>query len=285
MYKSIKIKDIQLKEIYNLMISGISPRPIAFVSSQDSNGNDNLAPFSYFNAFGSNPPIIGFSPANSGRTGKQKDTLLNIKETKEFAVSIVDFSMVEQVSLSSCEYDKSIDEFIKSGFSKKDSSMISPPGVSASPFIMECKLYNILELGGNPGSGNLILGEIICFHIRKDILNNDNEIDPHKLDPIARLGHNFYSRSNKGLFKIFKPKHNGIGFDQLPKLVRESENLNGNELAKLAGVENIPLRLNDFNYFDKLSIDQLYQDVKDLLIKNKINEAWQAIIRIVEKDA
>tara|TARA_Y100001968_G_scaffold308241_1_gene326813 strand:- start:289 stop:1137 length:849 start_codon:yes stop_codon:yes gene_type:complete len=282
MYKTIEIKDVKLKEIYNLMISGISPRPIAFVASKDSNGNDNLAPFSYFNAFGSNPPIIGFSPANSGRTGKQKDTLLNIKETKEFTVSIVDYNMVEQTSLSSCEYDRSIDEFVKSGFLKKESSLISPPGVSDSPFIMECKLYNILELGGKPGSGNLILGEIVCFHLRENILNNNNEIDPYKLDPIARLGYNFYSRSSKGLFEVFKPKHNGVGFDELPLMIRESEKLNGNQLAKLAGVKNIPLKSNNFSHFDKLPKDQLYQLVYDLLDENNIDDAWQAIIRIIE---
>ena len=285
MYKSIKTKDIELKEVYNLMISGISPRPIAFVSSQDSDGNDNLAPFSYFNAFGSNPPILGFSPANSGRTGKQKDTLLNIRESKEFTVSIVNHDMVEQVSLSSCEYDRSVDEFIKSGFLKKDSSLINPPGVLNSPFIMECKLYNIIELGGNPGSGNLILGEIICFHIKEDVLNDNNEIDPYKLDPIARLGYNFYSRSKGGLFEVFKPRHNGIGFDQLPQSIRESTILNGNQLAKLAGVEKIPLKLDDFSNFDKLSTDELYQVIHDSLITNNVAEAWQAIIRIIEKDA
>ena len=284
MYKSIEIKDINLKEIYNIMISGISPRPIAFVSSQNSDGEDNLAPFSYFNAFGSNPPIIGFSPANSGRTGKQKDTLLNIKETKEFAVSIVDYNMVEQVSLSSCEYDSAIDEFVKSGFKKKKSSLISTPGVFNSPFIMECKLYNILELGGKPGSGNLILGEILCFHLREDILKSDNEIDPYKLDPIARLGYNFYSRSAESLFEVFKPRHNGIGFDQLPISIRESEKFNGNELAKLAGVQNIPLKSNEYEYLDILSENKLYQSAKDSLYENNIDEAWQAIIRIIEKN-
>ena len=285
MYKSIKTKDINLKEVYSLMISGVSPRPIAFVSSQNSIGQNNLAPFSYFNAFGSNPPIVGFSPANSGRTGKQKDTLINIKETKEFSISIVDYSMVEQVSLSSCEYDKSIDEFIKSGFSKKESVCISPPSVLNAPFIMECKLYNILELGGNPGSGNLILGEIVCFHVRDNILNDQNEIDPYKLDAISRLGNNFYNRSREGLFEVFKPRHNGIGFDELPMLIRESKSLNGSQLAKLAGVESIPLKLDNFSNFDSLSEDKLYETISALLIKNDIDGAWQAAIRIIEKDA
>ena len=285
MYKSIKTKDINLKEVYSLMISGVSPRPIAFVSSQNSIGQNNLAPFSYFNAFGSNPPIVGFSPANSGRTGKQKDTLINIKATKEFSISIVDYSMVEQVSLSSCEYEKSIDEFIKSGFSKKESVCISPPSVLNAPFIMECKLYNILELGGNPGSGNLILGEIVCFHVRENILNDKNEIDPYKLDAISRLGNNFYNRSREGLFEVFKPRHNGIGFDQLPMSIRESKNLNGSQLAKLAGVESVPLKSDSFSELDSLSEDKLYEIISDSLIKNNIDGAWQAAIRIIEKDA
>jgi len=284
MYKTIETKDIKMKEIYSLMISGISPRPIAFVSSLDLNGTNNLAPFSYFNAFGSNPPIIGFSPANSGRTGKQKDTLLNIQETKEFTISIINYDMVEQTSLSSCEYESSIDEFVKSGFSKKESSLVSPPGVLDSPFIMECKLYNILELGGKPGSGNLILGEIVCFHIKENIFKGDNEIDPYKLDPIARLGYNFYCRSSEGLFEVFKPRHNGIGFDQLPSMIKESEKLNGNQLAKLAGIENIPPKLDSSNNLEALSEDELYKAVADLLIKDNVNEAWQAIIRIVERN-
>ena len=281
MYKSIKTKDINLKDCYHLMISGISPRPIAFVSSQSKDGRDNLAPFSYFNAFGSNPPIIGFSPANSGRTGKKKDTLLNIIDTKEFAVSIVDYHMVEQVSLSSCEYDSDIDEFVKSGFEKKESNLIKPPSVENSPFIMECKLYNIIELGGKPGSGNLILGEIINFHVKESILD-DGKINPMKLDAISRLGYNYYSRSRDGLFEIFKPKHNGIGFDLLPDEIKESSDFNGSELAKLAGVENIPSINNEYEYLDKLVKDELLSLIKKSLLDMKIDLSWQAILRYIK---
>ena len=281
MYKSIKTKDINLKDCYHLMISGISPRPIAFVSSQSKDGRDNLAPFSYFNAFGSNPPIIGFSPANSGRTGDKKDTLLNIIDTKEFAVSIVDYHMVEQVSLSSCEYDSDIDEFVKSGFEKKESNLIKPPSVENSPFIMECKLYNIIELGGKPGSGNLILGEIINFHVKESILD-DGKINPMKLDAISRLGYNYYSRSRDGLFEIFKPKHNGIGFDLLPDEIKESSDFNGSELAKLAGVENIPSINNEYEYLDKLVKDELLSLIKKSLLDMKIDLSWQAILRYIK---
>ena len=281
MYKSIKTKDINLKDCYHLMISGISPRPIAFVSSQSKDGRDNLAPFSYFNAFGSNPPIIGFSPANSGRTGKKKDTLLNIIDTKEFAVSIVDYHMVEQVSLSSCEYDSDIDEFVKSGFEKKESNLIKPPSVKNSPFIMECKLYNIIELGGKPGSGNLILGEIINFHVKESILDDD-KINPIKLDAISRLGYNYYSRSRDGLFEIFKPRHNGVGFDLLPDEIKESSNFNGSELAKLAGVESIPSINTEYEYLDKLAKDELLSLIKKSLLDMKIDLSWQAILRYIK---
>ena len=285
MYKTIKTKNIELKEIYNLMISGISPRPIAFVSSADIDGNDNLAPFSYFNAFGSNPPILAFSPANSGRTGKQKDTLINIKATKEFSVSIIDHKMVEQVSLSSCEYDKLIDEYIKSGFEKEKSNIVNTPFVSGTPFAMECKLYDIIELGGKPGSGNLILGEIICFHVREDILDKDKRINPYDLDPIARLGYNYYSRAKDGLFEVFKPKHNGVGFDALPLIIKESKHLNGNELAKLAGVKEIPVKLNKNLKLDTLSNDEIFLIIKQLLKDNHIDEAWQAALKISEENA
>ena len=171
-FKEFVTKNLDIKSVYHLLISGISPRPIALVGSMDKNGASNLAPFSFFNAFGANPPIVGFSPALSGRTGLPKDTLLNIKETKEFTISIVNSSIVEQISLSSCEFDKNTDEFIKSGLTKFQSKTVKPFGVCESNFIMECKLYNIIELGKNPGSGNLILGEVIHFHVSECSANS-----------------------------------------------------------------------------------------------------------------
>mgnify|MGYP000208582324 CR=1 FL=1 len=174
-FKKFATKDLDIKSVYHLLISGISPRPIALVGSMDNKGSSNLAPFSFFNAFGANPPIVGFSPALSGRTGLPKDTLLNIKETKEFTISIVNSYMVEQISLSSCEFDRNTDEFIKSGLTKIESKKIKPYGVLESHFIMECKLYDIVYLGNKPASGNLILGEIVMFHISDKILNDANK--------------------------------------------------------------------------------------------------------------
>ena len=157
-YREYNPKDNDVRKNYHLMISGIAPRPIALVGTNDISGNCNLAPYSFFNGFGANPPIVGFSPTLSGKTGLPKDTLLNIKKTKEFTISVVTSLLVEQTSLASCEFDSNIDEFLKAGFTKHQSKLISVPGVKESPFIMECKLHKILELGKKPGSGNLILG-------------------------------------------------------------------------------------------------------------------------------
>jgi len=276
MYNSIDAKSNDIKSNYHLLISGIVPRPIAFVGSKNSNGDENLAPFSFFNGFGANPPIVGFSPALSGRTGESKDTLLNIKEFPEFSISIVNYDIVEQMSLASSEYSRDIDEFTKSGFEKFRCDNISVSAVKGSPFIMECKLYDIIELGGKPASGNLILGEVLKFHVRKDIYT-DNRIDPVKIDAVSRLGYNWYSRSNKGLFEIKKPRANGIGFDALPNYILKSKYFSGNELAKLAGVDSIPSFSTDNLTDDK---DQIISDCKKLLSEDQIDKAWQFVIHL-----
>ena len=274
-FKKFIVGELDVKSVYHLLISGISPRPIALVGSLDENGISNLAPFSFFNAFGANPPIIGFSPALSGRTGLPKDTLLNIKETKEFTVSIVNSSIVEQISLSSCEFDKNIDEFVKTGLTKYKSENIGAYGVQESNFIMECKLHDIISLGGNPGSGNLILGEVLQFHINKSILTDTNQVDPYKLDPIARNGGSWYTEAKKGLFELKKPNNIGIGFDQLPNYILNS-NLTGNQLAKLASINSIPSFKDNMYTID--SKEELIKSIKNEIDKNDIDEAWQLIL-------
>ena len=276
-FKEFITKELDVKSIYHLLISGISPRPIALVGSMDNKGSSNLAPFSFFNAFGANPPIVGFSPALSGRTGLPKDTLLNIKETKEFTISIVNSYMIEQISLSSCEFDKNTDEFIKSGLTKFESKNIKPYGVLESHFIMECKLYDIIELGNKPASGNLILGEVIHFHIAESILNDNDQVNPYKLDSIARNGANWYTETKKGLFELKKPKNIGIGFDQLPTYILET-NLTGNELARLASVESVPnLIQSDYSFSSSIEIIDL---IKENIKGNDINTAWQLVLHL-----
>ena len=276
-FKEFITKELDVKSIYHLLISGISPRPIALVGSMDNKGSSNLAPFSFFNAFGANPPIVGFSPALSGRTGLPKHTLLNIKETKEFTISIVNSYMVEQISLSSCEFDKNTDEFIKSGLTKFESKNIKPYGVLESHFIMECKLYDIIELGNKPASGNLILGEVVHFHIAESILNDNDQVNPYKLDSIARNGANWYTETKKGLFELKKPKNIGIGFDQLPTYILET-NLTGNELARLASVESVPnLIQSDYSFSSSIEIIDL---IKENIKENDINTAWQLVLHL-----
>ena len=280
-FKEFVVKDLDVRSVYHLLISGISPRPIALVGSMDKENNSNLAPFSFFNAFGANPPIVGFSPALSGRTGLPKDTLLNIRETKEFTISIVNSDMVGQISLSSCEFDQNIDEFDKAGLTKLKSKIVKPYAVKESSFIMECKLYNIIELGNNPASGNLILGEVLQFHIDNSILTETNQVDPYKLDSIARNGGNWYTETKKGLFEFKKPKNIGIGFDSIPDKIKKSSYFNGNELAKLASIENIPKKNNAIVDDD---ISDLYKTCQDMIRKDRVEEAWQVIFKILEHE-
>ena len=284
MKKTFDPKQLDIKANYHLMISGIVPRPIAFVSSISKKGEINLAPYSFFNGFGANPPIVGFSPALSGRTGLPKDTLLNIKETKEFTISIANSKMVGQVSLSSCEYTRGVDEFDKTGLSKESSLIVKPPFIKESSFSMECKLYDIITLGNKPASGNLILGEIVMFHISEDILNENNQGDPMLLDAISRMGGSWYSKSNKGLFEFKKPRHNGIGFDKIPSKILKSHNITANQLAQLASIENEPQILtNIYDLYKDKNLSELELVFKKFISENELEKAWTIANLIEEK--
>ena len=284
MKKTFNPKDLDIKTNYHLMISGIVPRPIAFVSSISKKEEINLAPYSFFNGFGANPPIVGFSPALSGRTGLPKDTLLNIEETKEFTISIANSKMVGQVSLSSCEYTRGVDEFDKTGLSKESSLIVKPPFIKESSFSMECKLYDIITLGNKPASGNLILGEIVMFHISEDILNENNQVDPMLLDAISRMGGSWYSKSNKGLFEFKKPRHNGIGFDKIPSKILKSHNITANQLAQLASIENEPQILtNIYDLYKDKNLTELELVFKKFINENELEKAWTIANLIEEK--
>ena len=284
MKKIFNPKELDIKTNYHLMISGIVPRPIAFVSSISKKGESNLAPYSFFNGFGANPPIVGFSPALSGRTGLPKDTLLNIEETKEFTISIANSKMVGQVSLSSCEYTRGIDEFNKTGLSKESSLIVKPPFIKESSFSMECKLYDIIDLGNKPASGNLILGEIVMFHVSEDILNKNNQVDPMLLDAISRMGGSWYSKSNSGLFEFKKPRHNGIGFDKIPSKILKSHNITANQLAQLASIENEPQILTDiYDLYKDQNLSDLELVFKKFIDENQLEKAWTIANLIEEK--
>jgi flavin reductase (DIM6/NTAB) family NADH-FMN oxidoreductase RutF len=233
-------KDHPIPFVHNLLLGGVVPRPIALVGTMDKEGRPNLSPFSFYNAFGANPPVVVVSPSFSGKDGTPKHTFENILDTKEFTVSAVSFSMVEQISLASSPYPRGVDEFIKAGFSKLPSERIKAPGVSESPFVMECRLMQYVDTGGKPASGNLLIGEVVMFHVRDSAFEHE-KLDPHRLDLVARMGGEWYCRaSGDALFRLPKPRHVGIGIDALPEHIRTSFIFTGNDLAKLAGVETLP---------------------------------------------
>ena len=292
MYKTIHLKDITIREVQNFLNYSIAPRPICFASTTDQNGNVNLSPFSYFNLFSFKPPILIFSTMRRVRNNTTKNTLQNILEVPEVAINIVDYKMVQQVSLSSCEYPKETDEFIKSGFTKEPSLLIKPPRVKESPVQMECKVLEVKSLGNEGGSGQLIICEVLLMHIDINVLDENGKINQKKINHIARLGGNWYAKiSEDNLFEVEKPNTElGIGFDQLPQSIKNSKSLTGNHLGQLANSKEMPeinpafddIKLkNIFQYFstDPVELErELHIYASELLDGGKIYEAWQVLL-------
>jgi len=243
--KTIDPNNITQPELHKHLLSAIAPRPICFASTIDKNGNVNLSPFSYFNVFSSNPPMMVFSPARSGKNNTLKHTHENIKEVPQVVINIVNYQMVEQMSLTSTNYDKGINEFVKSGLTPVTSKKIKPPRVKETPVAFECTISKIIELGNGPGSGNLILAKVELIHINTKYLNEKGYLDTSLLDLVGRMGDNWYIRAKKdALFEITKPiKNKGIGVDNLPISVQQSKVLTGNDLGRLANVERLPSEL------------------------------------------
>lgn len=235
-------KDLPLPKRHQYLLSAVGPRPVCFASTVDAQGRRNLSPFSFFNVFSANPPILVFSPARSGRTGASKDTYENVKEVPEVVVNVVNYDMVYQMSLASSPYERGVDEFIKAGFTPVKSDLVQPYRVAESPVQMECKVIEVKELGNEGGAGNLIICEVIRFHIKESVLNENQMIDQEKIDLVARMGGNWYCRAHgSALFEIDKPITTlSIGVDSLPEHIRLSKQLTGNELGQLANLEEFP---------------------------------------------
>lgn len=239
--KSFEPKDLSTSKMHSYLLSAIAPRPIALASTLNKKGVPNLSPFSYFNVFSANPPILIFSPARRVRVNTTKDTLQNAEATKEVVINMVNYDMVHQMSLSSAEYPENVNEFEKAGFTMLDSHNIRPFRVGESPVQFECKVDKIVKLGKEGGAGNLIICQVVKLHISSDILNKDKSINQEKLDLVARAGGNYYSRAKSGFFEIPKPLSSlGIGVDSLPEHVRNSMILTGNDLGMLGNVEALP---------------------------------------------
>jgi flavin reductase (DIM6/NTAB) family NADH-FMN oxidoreductase RutF len=287
---TIDPKEVKTPVLHSYLLGAVAPRPIAFASTIDKDGNPNLAPFSFFNVFSSNPPIAIFSPARSGRTGNTK-TYDNIREVPEVVINVVNYSMVNQVSLASTEYPKGVNEFIKSGFTPIPSERVKPFRVKESPAQLECKVREVIELGTGGGAGNLIICEVLLMHISDDVLDENKQIDPHKIDLVARLGANWYSRTNgDALFEVAKPLMNlGIGVDQIPADIRNSNVLTGNNLGQLGNIEKLPTKEEIEAYRNSPSFKEATEKyskseskkhliAKELLDNNKPEEAWKVLL-------
>lgn len=288
----INLKNIKPADAQNYLQHAIAPRPICFASTIDKAGNVNLSPFSFFNLFSSNPPVVIFSPARRVRDNTTKHTLENVLEVPEVVINMVDYEMVQQTSLASCEYPKGINEFEKAGFTEVKATLVKPPMVKESKIKLECKVLEVKPLGAEGGAGNLVICEVLCMHIDESILDAENKIDQTKMHHVARLGGDWYSKVDESnLFKVAKPNTQlGIGIDALPESIRKSPVLTGNNLGQLANVHQMPFvdpsftddKLKNIIQYFSLNPDEmdkeLHRYAKDLLDAGKVNEAWQVLL-------
>ena len=286
---SILPDEVTTAKLHGYLLGAVGPRPIAFASTLDENGRPNLSPFSFFNVFSANPPILIFSPARRVRDNTTKHTLENCLQTKEVVINVVNFDMVQQMSLSSTEYPEGENEFKKAGLSMLASEVVAPFRVAESPVQFECKVIKIEALGENGGAGNLIFSEVVKVHVDKAILDENGSIDQRKIDLVARMGGNWYSRANEGLFEVPKPLSSlGIGIDAIPAEIRSSTILTGNDLGMLGNVEMLPTEkeVQEFlasNLELRVIIDAddkklIHSKAQEYLHKNDVLSAWKVLL-------
>lgn len=290
---SLDPKELPQPKLHQYLLGAIGPRPIAFASTIDDQGRPNLAPYSFFNVFSSNPPILIFSPARRGRDNTTKHTLENALAHRECVINIVNYEMVEQMSLASTEYPLGVSEFEKTGLTPIASDVVKPFRVKEAPVQFECKINDVVALGTQGGAGNLVICEVVRIHVAESILDEEGRISPIKIDQVARMGGHWYTRANKGLFQLPQPMTQiGIGFDALPTDIKTSRILTGNELAQLAGVESIPneTEVNEYKLTELADLFmefegraaelevQLHTLAKELLQQKKVVEAWMTLL-------
>lgn len=286
---SFQAQDLPIAKLHGILLGAVGPRPIAFASTLDEAGRPNLSPFSFFNAFSANPPILIFSPARRVRNNTTKHTLENILMTMEVVINIVNYSMIQQVSLASTEYPKGENEFIKAGFTMLPSDLVKPFRVAESPAQFECRVIKVEPLGKEGGAGNLVFSEVLKVHLDPDVLNENGIIDQFKIDQVARMGGNWYSRANMGLFELPKPISTiGIGIDQMPEPIRFSKFLSGNDLGMLANIERLP-NVGEVEQYVAESMElrtilssgdpeQLHRKARELLKAHDIIGAWKVLL-------
>ncbi len=290
---SIDPKTLPVAKVHGYLLGAVAPRPIAFASTLDEEGNPNLSPFSFFNVFSANPPIAIFSPARRGRDNTTKHTYENVKKVKECVINIVNYEMVQQMSLASVEYPKGINEFVKAGFSPIASEVVKPFRVKESPVQLECIVKDVIELGTEGGAGNLVICEVVRIHINEEILDANGRIDPEKIDLVARMGGDWYSRAKLGLFEVAKPNEKiGIGVDQIPSDIRLSKVLTGNHLGQLGNSESLPdeTSVNEFKLTELAELfiefeddaqkleSALHQKAASFLNEGNVHDAWLTLL-------
>lgn len=292
--KTIDPKEISTPKLHHYLLGAVGPRPIAFASTIDENGNPNLAPFSFFNVFSANPPIMVFSPARSGRTNTTKDTYENVKQVPEVVINVVNYDIVQQMSLASSPYDKNVNEFEKAGLTPLPSDLIKPFRVKESPVQFECKVNEVIELGNEGGAGNLVVCEVVKIHISENVLDEEGAIDQQKIDLVARMGGNWYCRADKNsMFEVQKPiVTKGIGFDNIPDDIKNSTVLTGNDLGILGSVEELPNET-DVNEYKLIELSDLFVELEDepakleqelhkiakqALSENRVEDAWKTLL-------
>lgn len=284
----INPKELSVPNLQSYLQGAVSPRPIALASTIDKDGNVNLSPFSFFNLFSMNPPVLIFSPSRRVRDNSTKHTLQNVQEVPEVVINIVSYNMVEQVSLASCDFPKGMNEFMKAGFTEVASTQVKPPRVAESSVSFECKVNQVIPLGKEGGAGNLVICEVVLIHIADEVLGADGFIDPNKIDAVARMGQDYYCRaSGENVFTVPKPNTKvGIGIDQIPVHIRNSNVLTGNDLGRLGNIEKLPTE-NEVKLFQsekiwkdasKIGIDELHRLAKNYLSEGNIEEAWKVLL-------
>jgi len=286
--------ELETPVLHSYLLSAVAPRPIAFASTIDEDGNPNLSPFSFFNVFSANPPIAIFSPARRVRNNTTKHTLENVKLTKEVVINVVNYDIVQQMSLSSTEYGDGVNEFEKAGLTSIASDVVKPFRVKESPVQLECKVREVVELGNEGGAGNLVICEVVRVHVSEAVLDENGKIDTQKIDLVARMGGDWYCRAHgEALFEVAKPLRTlGIGVDQIPADIRNSNILTGNDLGMLGNVEEIPdeTEVNDYklmelsdlfmNHQDEAEIleRKLHEIAHELLAQGKVTDAWKTLL-------
>lgn len=282
---SVSPNELKTAQVHAYLLGAVAPRPIALASTVDADGKPNLSPFSFFNVFSAKPPILIFSPARRVRDNSEKHTLKNIKAVGEVVVNIVNYEIVQQMSLSSTEYPEGVNEFTKSGLTPVASDLIRPFRVAESPVQFECLVREVIALGNEGGAGNLVVCEVVKIHIQEKYLDENRQIDHRKIDLVARMGADWYCRASEGMFEIPKPLSTlGIGVDQIPESIRKSKILSGNDLGMLGNVDILPTQIEILEFVSNLkeeilsNPDSKHRLAKEYLSRNEVQNAWKILL-------